>query len=79
MGLEFDTLKNNGSSVVYNNTTGFLLPFFDFETFCVALEEMKIQKKDIKKYFHYDEILEHFSENDISFKDSELTQLFEVI
>jgi len=76
MGLELDTLKNNDTPLIYNNTTGKVYPFYDWKHLLkVFEEELGYNEPSILIFFTREEIYNFFvahpdlDETEINFED----------
>ena len=77
MGLELDTLKNNGDKVIYNNTSGIVVGgFYDLKSFKDCLfDQWQINEGKIKDYFSFDELQDFFCLNAVTYAEKELKEL----
>ncbi|MHA1353651.1 MAG: hypothetical protein ACTSR1_00565 [Candidatus Heimdallarchaeota archaeon] len=75
MGLEFDTLKKKGDTVIYNNTTGEIYPFYDWKMLIKVFEnELGYDRHSLLIFFTKEEIVDFFQEclldvDNINFED----------
>lgn len=64
MGLELDYLKNNGDCVIYNNTTGQFMSFYDWKGFKKAIKIMAPADSQVKDYFNFEDLKEFWTDRD---------------